>query len=276
MQNEPWDRVEAVEAEGLRITYRRAGDGPPLVLLHGNPLDSREWRRQFEGLSGRFTVVAWDMPGCGQSSDPPESFRIPDYVRCLASFIQALGLDRPHILGLSFGSGIVLELYHWYPDIPRSLILASAYAGWAGSLSPEAVEQRKQGMLRLISSSPDQLADSLIPTLLTASAPPELIQEVRGSLMDFHPAGQRAILGAGFAEHDLRDVLPTVEVPTLLLYGDQDVRSPLSVAKQMHASMPGSQLAVIPDAGHLCDMEAPDRFNAEVADFLQSVSSGDL
>jgi pimeloyl-ACP methyl ester carboxylesterase len=161
MQNEAWDHVETVEVEGQRIAYRRAGDGPPLVLLHGNPLDSREWRRQFDGLSDAFTVVAWDMPGCGKSSDPPDSFRIPDYVHCLASFIQALGPDRPHVLGLSFGSGLALELYRCYPDIPRSLILASAYAGWAGSLSPEAVEQRKQGMLRLISSSPVQLADSL-------------------------------------------------------------------------------------------------------------------
>lgn len=273
MQDEAWDRVETVEIEGVRIAYRRAGDGPPLVLLHGNPLDSREWRRQFDGLSDAFTVVAWDMPGCGRSSDPPETWSISDYVRCLASFIQALDLDRPHILGLSFGSGLALELYHRYPRIPRSLILASAYAGWAGSLSPEAVEQRKQGMLRLISSSPDQLASNLIPTLLTESAPPKLVEELRAILLEFHPVGQRAILGAGFAEHDLRDVLPTVTVPTLLLYGDRDARSPMTVAEQLHASIPGSQLIVIPGAGHLSDMEAPDRFNAEVAAFLRSLDT---
>lgn len=271
MQNVPWDRVETVKVEGLHIAYRRAGDGPSLVLLHGNPLDSREWRRQFKGLSDGFTVVAWDMPGCGKSSDPPETWRVPDYVHCLASFIEMLGLDQPHILGLSFGSGLALELYRWNPDVPRSLILASAYAGWAGSLSPEAVEQRKQGMLRLINSPLDQLATSLIPSLLTEAAPQELVQEVRAILLEFHPDGQRAILGAGFAEHDLRDVLPTVNVPTLLLYGDKDVRSPLTVAQQMHAAIPGSRLVVIPGTGHLSDMEAPDRFNAEVAAFLRSL-----
>lgn len=180
--------AEAVEVKGLRIAYRRMGDGSPLVLLHGNPLDSREWHRQLEGLSDAFTVVACDMPGCGQSSDPPEIWRIPAYVHCLASFIQALGLDRPHILGLSFGSGLALEFYRLYPDILRSLILASAYAGWAGSLSPEAVEQRKQGMLRLISSSPDQLADSLVPTLFSKSASPELVAELRAILLDCCPA----------------------------------------------------------------------------------------
>ena len=94
---------------------------------------------------------------------------------------------------------------------------------------------------------------------------------MRAILLEFHPDGQRAILGAGFAEHDLRDVLPTVNVPTLLLYGDKDVRSPLTVAQQVHAAIPGSRLVVIPGTGHLGDMEAPDRFNAEVAAFLGSL-----
>ncbi len=101
--------------------------------MHGGPLDSREWRHQLDGLADEFTVVAWDMPGYGRSSDPPEHFRTRDYADCLARFIEALGLRQPHLLGLSFGSGLVLELYRWHPRIPRSLILASAYGGGAGS-----------------------------------------------------------------------------------------------------------------------------------------------
>lgn len=106
----------------------------PLVLLHGGPMDGRAWVHQLDGLSSEFTVVAWDVPGCGGSSDPPQHFRTRDYAECLAAFIDALGLERPHVLGLSFGSGLALELYRWHPDIPKTLILASAYAGWAGSL----------------------------------------------------------------------------------------------------------------------------------------------
>ena len=265
--------MDEIEVGGLRIAYRRAGTGPALVLLHGNPLDSREWRRQLDGLADEFTVVAWDMPGCGGSSDPPEHFRTRDYADCLAEFIGALELEQPHLLGLSFGSGLALELYRWHPTIPRTLILASAYAGWAGSLPPEVVEQRKQKTLRLIELPPEQLAGELIPTLLAVSAPAEVAGELRTILSDFHPAGQRAIVRAGFAEHDLRDVLPGIDVPTLLLYGDKDVRAPLSVAKEMHASILGSTLVVIPDVGHMSDMEAPERFNAEVRTFLKSVQS---
>src|SRR6266511_3739056 len=134
--------MDHVEVGGLWVTYRQAGQGPPLVLLHGGLGDSREWRRQLEGLADDFTVTAWDAPGCGGSSDPPETFRLPDYADCLAGFIQALDLGRPHVGGLSWGGGLALELYRRHPQVPRSLVLASAYAGWAGSLPPEVVAER--------------------------------------------------------------------------------------------------------------------------------------
>ena len=90
-------------------------------------------------------------------------------------------------------------------------------------------------------------------------------------MLDARPAGMRPML-LGFAEADLRDVLPRIQVPTLLLYGDADQRSPLQVvARDLHAKIPGSRLVVMPGVGHQCDMEAPDRFNAEVRSFLRSV-----
>ena len=124
----------------LRIVYQRAaGDGPPLVLLHGYVGDGpTTWRRQIEALADEVTVVAWDAPGAGGSSDPPEGFGMADYADCLAGFIAGLGLEQPHVAGLSFGGALALELC--LVDIPpcrRTLVLASAYAGWGGSLSAE-------------------------------------------------------------------------------------------------------------------------------------------
>src|SRR5919198_4538341 len=89
--------MDEIEVRGHRIAYRRKGEGPALVLLHGWPVDSREWRRQLDGLSDEFTVVAWDAPGAGASSDPPETFRLSDWADCLAAFIATLGLERPHV-----------------------------------------------------------------------------------------------------------------------------------------------------------------------------------
>ena len=88
-----------VSVGGLRLGYRRAGSGPPLVLLHGAYEDSRIWRRQLEGLSSDFDVIAWDAPGFGLSDDPPEGFTASDFGDCLAGFAAALSLHRPHVLG---------------------------------------------------------------------------------------------------------------------------------------------------------------------------------
>lgn len=266
-------RTDEIAVDGLRIAYRSAGSGQPLVLLHGGPSDSREWRGQLEGLSDKFAVVAWDMPGCGRSADPPDGFLIRDYVNCLVAFMTTLGLEQPHVMGQSFGSGLALELYRLHPTIPRSLVLVSAYAGWVGSLSREAAAQRKQQMLTRIELPPDKWTDSWIPTLVTESAPAPMVSELRSILSEFHPEGQRALLRSGFAEHDARDVLPSIKVPTLLVYGDKDVRSPLAVAEDLHAKIRGSKLVLVRGVGHMVDMEAPDRLNNEVRAFIRSVVS---
>jgi pimeloyl-ACP methyl ester carboxylesterase len=138
------DSLDTVDAGGHRITYERKGEGPPLVLLHGYVGDRGMWRPQIDGLSDEFTVVAWDAPGFGGSSDPPETFRLSDFADCLAAFIDALGLERPHVAGLSFGGGLALELYRRHPSLPRTLVLASAYAGWAGSLPAELAPSFEQ------------------------------------------------------------------------------------------------------------------------------------
>jgi pimeloyl-ACP methyl ester carboxylesterase len=137
------------------------------------------------------------MPGCGQSSDPPEPFRIRDYVAGLTGFIAALGLEQTHVLGLSFGTGLALELYRAHPELVRSLVLVSAYAGWAGSLPPEVAAQRKQRMLQMIELPPDPWAREWLPTPLTDSAPPEVVEELKAILLDFHPAGQRTFVTFG-------------------------------------------------------------------------------
>ena len=263
--------LTGVEVGGLRIAYRRAGQGPPLVLLHGGLADSREWRRQLDGLAEEFTVVAWDAPGCGESSDPPAAWRLGDYADCLAGFIRALDLGRPHVGGLSWGGGLALELYRRHPQVPRSLVLASAYAGWAGSLPPGVVAERLERALGEAELPPQQWVPGWLPGLFSDAAPVELVEEALAMMLEVRPAGMRPML-QGFAEADLREVLPRIGVPTLLLYGDADRRSPPEVvARDLHAKIPGSRLVVLSGIGHQLDMEAPDRFNAEVGGFLRSV-----
>jgi pimeloyl-ACP methyl ester carboxylesterase len=250
--------MEQVEVEGLRIAYHRAGAGPPLVLLHGYVGDGpTTWQRQLDGLCDEFTVVAWDAPGAGGSSDPPEAFGMAGYADCLAGVIDRLRLEQPHVAGLSFGGALALEFYRRHPAIPATLLLASAYAGWGGSLPADIAQQRLQQALRLAELSPQEFVGTLLPTMFSQTTPPEAVDAFRASMLRFHPAGFRAMARA--SAEDLREVLPHITVPTLLVYGDKDVRAPLTVAEDLHAAISGSTLVLLPDTGHVCNIEAPRR-----------------
>ncbi|MET1065301.1 MAG: alpha/beta hydrolase [Arthrobacter sp.] len=262
--------METVELDGLRIAYQRVGQGPPLVLFHGAGEDSRIWRSQLEGLSDDFTVFAWDAPGCGQSDDTAPDLSAEDLGALAAGFLRAAVPERPHLLGLSWGSMVVLELYRGYAGIPASLVLVSAYAGWVGSLPPEEVERRYAQVLAEIDEPPEKFVKEWLPTLFTAKSDPAVIAEATRIMADVRPAGMRALLSAS-GRADYRPVLPTISIPTLLLYGADDQRSPLNVAEELHRRIPDSRLAVLPDVGHLAPMEAPEAFNAEVRTFLQGM-----
>jgi len=264
--------MEQAEVAGLRVAYERAGAGPPLVLLHGYVGDGPTlWRRQLDDLCDQFTVVAWDAPGAGGSADPPESFGMAGYADCLADFIKQLGLERPHVAGLSFGGALALALYGRHPAIPATLILASGYAGWGGSLPADVVDQRLQQALRLSELSPEELVATLLPTMISDTTPAETVEAARASMLGFHPVGLRAMARA--SAENLRGVLPQVKVPTLLVYGDRDVRAPLTVAEDLHVAIPGSTLVVLPGVGHACNMEAPAEFNRAVRTFLRDQRS---
>lgn len=265
--------MNEIDVEGLRIAYERAGDGPPLVLAHGFVGDGRStWSRQIGLLSDEFTVVAWDAPGTGRSAQPPDGFRLPDYADCLAAFVRTLGLARPHMIGLSFGGALVLELFRRHPTIPRTLVLASAHAGWAGSWEPDEVDERLHRCLRLADLPGEQFADAMIGSMFSGRAPKEAVAQFAASLHEFDAAGFRA-MAYSLAAADLRDMLAGIDVPTLLLHGDDDVRAPLRIAHDLHAAIPASRLVVMPGVGHMSSVEAPEVFNREVRTFLRSTPS---
>lgn len=260
--------VRHVEVGGLRIAYRRAGTGAPLVLLHGGLSDGRDWTPQLDStLRDSFDLVAWDAPGCGGSDDPPRGWTASDYGDWLAGFVAALGLGQPHVLGLSWGAVLALELWRGHPEVPASLVLASAYAGWAGSLSPEEVTRRVDGVLRDLDRPLSDVAADWAPTLLSPAATPAMVAAAVAGLDGVHPEGTRVMLEA-FARADYRAVPPTITVPTLFLHGAADVRAPLAPVRAMHRAVPGAQLVVLPGAGHLVNVEAPQQFDAAVRTFL--------
>jgi pimeloyl-ACP methyl ester carboxylesterase len=263
--------VELVDVAGLQIAYERAGNGPALVLLHGYVGDGpTTWRPQLDGLSDEFTVIAWDAPGAGRSSDPPERFGLDEYAECLAGFLAQLGLEQAYVAGLSFGGIVALALQRRHPAMSSALILASAYAGWGGSLPAEVAEQRLRQALALADGTPQAFVDALLPSMFTTTMPHATVDAFRASMQAFHPRGFRAMARA--SAEDARDALPHIKVPTLLIYGESDVRAPLTVAQSLQAAIADSRLVVLPGVGHVCNIEAPAEFNTAVRSFLHDAS----
>lgn len=259
--------MERVEVDGRTIAHHRAGDGPPLVLLHGGWSDGRAWRPQLAGLADGFDMIAWDAPGCGGSDDPPDRMALADYADAVAGLIGALGVERAHLCGLSFGGGLAIAVYQRHPQLVRSLVLAGAYAGWKGSLPPAEVEARLRRVQAEAGRPPAEWMDGYLPSFFSGPVPSEATELIRAMMAEVRPAGLLPMLTA-FAEADLSTVLPTIAVPTLLLYGERDARAPRPVAEALHAAVPGSELVVLPGVGHYHNVAAPDAFNAAVRRFL--------
>ena len=259
---------------GRHVAFRRAGAGPALLLLHGGWSDGRAWSPQLRGLADDFDVVACDLPGCGGSDDLPEGTGLAGYADVVAGLLDALGLARVHLGGTSAGSVLALEVVRRHGRRVRSLVLAAAYAGWRGSLPPEEVAARVARIEAELERPAEEWVDAYLPGFFAGPVPDETLELVRTMMRQIRPTGTRRMLAA-FAEADLRDVLPSLDVPTLLVHGSEDVRAPRAVAEEMHRAIPGSRLVLVPGAGHDVALEAPGAFNDAVRTFLLAVPAVD-
>ena len=262
--------MEVIRANGLEIAYERVGEGPPLVFVHGAASDARAWQPQLAALADEFEVVAWDEPGAGRSSDLPADFDVADYANCLATLIKALELGPAHVAGLSWGGTVAQELYRLHPGLVATLILAGSYAGWKGSLPEEEVRARVAGVHQMLETPPEDF-DPTLPGLFAGDPPPEFVPLLEEIAADIRPGSLRIQLFA-MAEVDQRDLLPRIAAPTLLIWGELDARSPLGVARQFEQAIPDTKLVVIPDCGHVSNLERPEEFNQAVREFCRGHS----
>lgn len=263
--------MRSVDVDGLRMTYERDGRGPTVVFVHGYVGDGPStWRPQLDALADDLDVIALDLPGAGGSDDPPESFGMTGFADSLAGFVNALELNRPHLVGLSFGGATLIEFSRRHQPLAETLTLVGAYAGWAGSLPPNEVEYRLEQALALSRLTPDELVDALLPTMFAPGATIEVTQEFAEAVRRFHPRGLRAMARAVTA--DLTDALGAIRLPTLLLYGERDTRAPAGVAAALHVAIPGAGLVMLPGAGHVCNVDESDLFNSHLRRFVHEHS----
>jgi pimeloyl-ACP methyl ester carboxylesterase len=200
----------------------------------------------------------------------PADFSLADYANCLAALIEALALGPAHVAGLSWGGTVVQELYRHHPGLVATLILVDTYAGWKGSLPEEDVNARVAGVLQTL-AAPAEKFDPTFPNLFAGDPPAEflpLLEEIAAAVRPESLRRQVLIMG----DADQRDLLPRIAVPTLLIWGELDARSPISIAREFQQEIPDTKLVVIPGAGHVSNLEQPEEFNEAVREFCRAHS----
>jgi pimeloyl-ACP methyl ester carboxylesterase len=236
------------------------------MLLHGGVSDGREWLPLMSDVEAAADVVALDVPGCGGSDDPPPGCTLADLADVVAGVVRTLDLGPVHLGGLSFGGGLALQVAVRHAELVRSLLLLSAYAGWAGSLSPPEVAARRAWARSFLAGPRPTAPDQLAPGLLGSPLPLELAELLERATAGARPIPTLTLLEA-FAEADLSAELSHVRCPTLVVHGELDQRAPRPVADALHRGIPGSRLVVLAGVGHQLNLEA----RAETASLVREV-----
>jgi 3-oxoadipate enol-lactonase len=259
-----------------RLHYLEAGSGdPPLVLLHAFPLHAAMWERQLADLSGRWRVIAPNFPGFGQSDPLPDTEppSLEAYADGVAGLLAHLDLSSVVLGGLSMGGYAAFVLARHHRPLVRAMILADTRAGADTS---EVKERRTNQQAQVREKGTAELVEALLGNLLTEDTRAnrsDVVDHARRLMADASPESVVAALEAMKRRSDATGDLAGLDVPTLVIVGDQDQTAPVEVAQEMTEQLPQARLAVIQGAGHLSNLEQPEAFAAEVQAFLEQLGS---
>jgi len=262
--------VPFAEVDGVRLHYSDAGTGEPaLVLLHAFPLHAGMWAPQLEHLSTGRRVIAPDFLGFGGSDAPDSMYRYTmlGYADLLAGLLDYLGLVRVVLCGLSMGGYVAFAFLRQYPERVSALVLADTRAAADTTATFERRTDQQDQSARIGTAA---LLEVLLAGLLsdhTRATRLDLVEQTR-RLMANPAAGYIGALEAMKHRPDATGELAGITVPTLVVVGEDDTLSPPDVARSMLEGIPGAELAVLPRAGHLSNLEAAEEFNAAVTAFL--------
>ncbi|MGN6372492.1 MAG: alpha/beta fold hydrolase [Solirubrobacteraceae bacterium] len=246
-----------LDVAGLRTRCLVRGSGPPLLLLHG-------WGASIEavfpivtGLESVATVYALDLPGFGQTALPPEPWGVEEYQSFVAAFMDAFGIERPAILGHSNGGRIAIRMASTEPQRASKLVLVDS-----AGIRPKrtlrwyrrvAIAKVGKYAARFLGRPGERLRERLVS---------------RAGSTDYLQAGAMQPTLVRLVNSDLREHLPRIGVPTLLIWGSEDTDTPLSAAREMEKLVPDAGLVVLEGAGHFSYLDQPNRFSTIVRHFL--------
>ncbi len=254
---------------GLALALDVQGDGKAILFVHGFPLDRTVWRQVIATLTG-WKRVAPDLRGMGLS-DAPGSYSMAEYADDLAALLDALHVEQAVVCGLSMGGYVAFEMMRRHRARVRALVLVNTRA----EAETEEGKQKRNEMIALVErEGPAALADRLVPQLLapwSVTTQPQVVEHLKAMIAGNPPAG---IIGAIQAMRDRPDstpLLPRIAVPTLVIAGREDRLIPTTASRALADAIPGAQLTLIPEAGHLAPLEQPVPTSRVIGEFLDSL-----
>jgi 3-oxoadipate enol-lactonase len=260
--------MPTIEVRGETLHYERAGRGPALLLIHSLGSGAWLWREQVRRWSDRFDVIAVDARGHGRSTARGVA-TVPQIAADLADVIDVLGVAPVQVVAISMGGPISAHLLKLIPDSVASLVIADSFAnqGEAGAKRAEAIAEtvRAVGMA--------EFGRRYAQETLQPATPRAVFDALAASIGGMAPQTYVACAASVFTS-DVRDLYAAIRVPVRVVVGDKDNRTPPALSEEIAALIPQSELHTIEEAGHLANLDQPDRFDAAVLPFLLAQAGG--
>ena len=252
---------------GVDIAYDDVGTGLPVVFIHGFPHNRTMWAPQLGGLLTRARCIAPDLRGFGES-EIRGPYTMDAYADDVIAVLDALQIDRAVIAGLSMGGYVAFAIWRRHRERVRALILADTRPG---PDSDEAREKRRDLIALVRARGSGAVADAQIAGMVgktTREKHPDIADAVHRMLTMAPVEGVVGALEAMMDRPDSTPTLATIDVPTLIIVGAEDVLTPPKEARAMHERIAGSRLEILAGAGHVSNVERPAAFNHVASEFL--------
>ncbi len=253
---------KTIKVDGLDVLYYTAGQGEPVVVIHGGGGDARTWNRNIEELAEKYTVYAPDLPGYGGSEPLDGSYYIPELVEFVEKFAESLGLKYFYLVGHSLGGGIALNFALKFPDkikklvLISSLCLGSEIAFWVRLFSIPAIIKSIGHIFMAVMKGVKWVAEQLNPARYIMALSPAAVT-VGGSITTFH--AQTLVL---------EKRLPEIKMPTLLVWGARDPIVPVMQAYRAAKVIPDCRIEVFKNRGHNVHRDELKKFSSLLFNFL--------
>jgi len=266
--------MKTLVVNGIDFACVDEGSGPPVVLVHGFPLDHAMWDAQVEALKGEHRVIVPDLRGFGQSGVTEGTVTMEQFADDVAALLDALDIKEPVVLGgLSMGGYVVFAFVRRHRERLRGLVLCDTRSA---PDSPEAAAARHETAEQVLREGPGSLVDGMPDKLLAPSTReqrPEVAGALRRVIATSDPRGLAAAARGMAGRPDAGPVLPEIGCPTLVVVGHHDLISPPAEMRAIAAAIPNARLVEVPDAGHMAPMENPAAVNAALREFLALLST---